>query len=347
MYIKKILLAIALLGLAAFAFFAYYVYNAMFKPNTAFTTPEVHLYIKPNSNYETVQKQLKPLLIDMDGFNALAARKKYVHNVKSGHYLLKKGMTNNDIINTIRSKNLPIKLSFNNQETLYHLAGRIAEQISADSTALVNAMTNKAFLNKNGFTRQEALAMYIPNSYEFFWDTTAESFRDRMLTEHKKFWNTSRLKKAKAQNLTPAQVVTLASIVHKETVKTDERPRVAGVYLNRLKKKIPLQADPTVIYAVKKKANNFNKVIKRVLYKDLEVDSPYNTYKNRELPPGPIVSPDVSAIKAVLNPEKHGYYYFVADVERFGYHKFAKTLAQHNRNRKDYVKWISSKGINR
>lgn len=347
MYIKKILLTIALLGLVAFGIIAYFVYGAMFKPNTAFSAQEEHLYIHPDINYEELRQKLTPLLKDMDGFDALAKQKKYVHNIKPGHYVIKKGMNNNAIINTIRSQNLPIKLSFNNQETIKHLAGRIAEQISADSTSLVKLMTAPEFLKESGFTQSTALTMYLPNSYEFFWNTDAEDFRDRMLVEYKKFWNDSRRNKAKALELSPKEVITLASIVHKETVKIDERPRVAGVYLNRLKRKMALQADPTVIYAVKKKANDFNKIIKRVLYKDLEVDSPYNTYKNSGLPPGPIVSPDVSAIEAVLNPEEHSYFYFVADVERFGYHMFAKTLAQHNRNRQGYVKWISKKGITR
>jgi len=139
----------------------------------------------------------------------------------------------------------------------------------------------------------------------------------------------------------------LASVVHKETAKVDERPRVAGVYLNRLRDGILLQADPTVIYALKLHTGDFNQIIKRVLYRDLELDSPYNTYKYAGLPPGPIAMPDITAIDAVLSPEKHGYYYFVANVENFGYHKFAKTLAQHNQNKEQYVRWINSKNINR
>ena len=155
------------------------------------------------------------------------------------------------------------------------------------------------------------------------------------------------MQSANALKLSPDQVVALASIVHKETAKVDGRPRVAGVYLNRVRDRMPLQADPTVIYALKKHTGNFDTVIKRVLYKDLEIDSPYNTYKYAVLPPGPITMPDISAIDAVLGPERHDYYYFVADVENFGYHKFAKSLAQHNRNKEQYVRWINSKKINR
>lgn len=347
MYFKKILLAIVLIGLAIAAYFSYYVYTAMFAPNTAFENAEAYIFIPSDATYQDVREDLIPLLKNIDKFDALAARKKYMTYVKPGRYVIKKDMSNNDIINSIRSNNLPIKLSFNNQETLMHLAGRIANQIEADSTSLYKAMTDESFLKKNDFNLNTALGMYIPNSYEFFWNTSAEKFRERMLKEYNKFWNESRLSKAKALKLSEEEVITLASIVQKETSKVDERPRVAGVYLNRLKVGMPLQADPTVIFAIKKASGNYDQVIKRVLYKDLEMNSPYNTYRNRGLPPGPIAMPDVSSIDAVLNPESHGYYYFVADVKNFGYHKFAKTLSQHNRNRQEYVLWINKQGINR
>ncbi|HMC00735.1 MAG TPA: endolytic transglycosylase MltG [Flavobacteriaceae bacterium] len=347
MYIKKIIVAIALLGLVAAAYFAYFVYSTMFVDNTAFNNEEAYIYIPTNSTYQDVREILFPLLKDMDAFDALANRKQYVSNIKAGRYVIKKGMNNNDIINSIRSNNIPIKLSFNNQETLQDLAGRISNQIEADSVSILTSMLDSTFLETNNFNKKTALGMYIPNSYEFFWNTSAEKFRDRMLAEYHKFWNENRLEKAKDINLTPTEVITLASIVQKETSKVDERPRVAGVYINRLKRGIPLQADPTVIYAIKDKSGDFNQTIKRVLYKDLELDSPYNTYKYAGLPPSLVTMPDISSIDAVLNYEKHSYYYFVADINRFGYHKFAKTLSQHNRNRQEYVNWINRQGINR
>ena len=168
-----------------------------------------------------------------------------------------------------------------------------------------------------------------------------------MKTEYERFWNESRTEKAKKINLSKEQVMALASIVQKETAKVEERPRVAGVYINRLKAGMLLQADPTVIYAIKRESGDYNQIIKRVLYKDLELDSPYNTYKYAGVPPGPITMPDISSIDAVLNPEKHDYYYFVADVTNFGYHKFAKSLAQHNVNKAEYVRWVNSQGLNR
>ena len=208
-------------------------------------------------------------------------------------------------------------------------------------------MKDPVFLKEQGFNEDTALTMYIPNSYEFYWGTSAEGVRSKMLKEYTSFWNKKRLAQAKKLNLTQQEVYTIASIVQKETAKVDERPRVAGVYLNRLKDGIKLDADPTVIYAVKKTKDDWDMVIKRVLYRDLETVSPYNTYKNAGVPPGPIFMPDVSAIDAVLNPEEHKYYYFVADVTNFGYHKFAKTLSQHNANSAAYRKWINSQGVHR
>lgn len=347
MYLKKILLAIVLIGLVIGGAFSYMVYNAIFSPNTIFNNEEAYVFIASDADFEDVTTLLRPLLEDMDSFEAVAKRKGYIPNVKGGKYALKKGMNNNEIINGLRSNNIPIKVSFNNQETLANLAGRIATQIEADSTALLKAFEDSAFLKANNLAKATKLAMYIPNSYEFFWNTPAEKFRDGMLKEYHRFWSTDRLEKAKSLGLKPLEVMALASIVHKETAKVEERPRVAGVYLNRLQKNMLLQADPTVIYALKLHSGDFDSIIKRVLYKDLELDSPYNTYKYAGLPPGPIAMPDISAIDAVLNPEKHDYYYFVANVENFGYHKFAKTLAQHNRNKKQYVRWINGQKINR
>lgn len=347
MYYKKILLAVAIIGLIIGAFFANFVYKAMFKANTAFNNDVAYIYISSNASYNDVRTQLQPLLKDINAFDALAQRKKYNTNIKAGKYAIKKDMSNNEIINSIRSYNLPIDVGFNNQESLEKLAGRIADQIDADSISLINAMKDDTFLKVNSFSNKTALGMYIPNSYEFFWNTSAEDFRDRMLTEYNRFWNSNRITKANKLNLSKDEVMTLASIVQKETAKVDERPRVAGVYMNRLKRGMPLQADPTVIFAIKERANDFDKIIKRVLYKDLEIDSPYNTYKYAGLPPGLIAMPDISSIDAVLNYEKHDYIYFVVNVEKFGYHKFAKTLKEHNRNKQEYVRWINKKGINR
>ena len=211
MYIKKLLWAIALIGLAVAGYFAYYVYSAMFEPNTAFNNEEAYIYVPSDANYFDVREQLIPLLKNIDKFDALAERKQYTSNVKAGRYVIKKGMSNNDIINSIRVNNLPITVTFNNQESLEKLAGRIGSQIEADSLSLINAMNEEAFLTKNGFSNATALGMYLPNSYEFFWNTSGEGFRDRMLKEYDRFWNDSRIKKSEAIGLSPNQVIALAS----------------------------------------------------------------------------------------------------------------------------------------
>lgn len=347
MYIKKILLIIALLGLVVLGFFSYNIYNSIFAPNTSFKEDTTIVYIPTGATFTAVRDSLAPLLKDLSAFNAVAQKKDYVQNVKAGKYILNKGMNNNEIVNALRSGNTPVRVIYNNQERLENLAGRIASQIEADSVSLLKAMKDTAFLKQNDLTAASALSMYIPNQYEFLWNTSAEGFRERMYKEYKKFWTVERLQKAEEIGLSPNQVAVIASIVQKETAKVDERPKVAGVYMNRFKNGWKLDADPTVIYAVKNKTQNFDTIIKRVLYKDLEIDSPYNTYLYKELPPGPIAMPDISSIDAVLNYEDHDYFYFVADVENFGYHKFAKNLAQHNRNKQAYIRWINKQGVRR
>lgn len=347
MYIKKIILVISLLGVVALGIFSYFIYDSIFSPNTNFTSATEEVFVETNAEYRDVIQQLRPLVKDIESFDAIARKKGYANNLKPGRFILKKGMNNNEMINTLRSQNQPVALVFNNQERLEDLAGRIAMQIEADSLSLIETMQDSTFLAENNFKRETALAMYIPNQYQLYWNTSAETFRNRMLKEYQRFWNEDRKAKAEKINLTPNEVYTLAAIVQKETAKVDERRRVAGVYMNRYNRGIKLDADPTVIYAVKKKNNDFDTVIKRVLYKDLETDSPYNTYKYAGLPPGPIAMPDISAIDAVLNYEDHDYYYFVANPEKPGYHKFAKTLRQHNNNRQAYVRWINKMGINR
>ena len=340
MYIKKLLVIIALLGLVGCAFFAYYVYNAIFIPNTAFENDKATLFISSDASFDDVLVDLTPLLIDVETFVVVANKKKYSANIKPGKYEIKRGMNNNDIINSLRVNNVPVRVSFNNQESLESLSGRISTQIEADSVSLLKAFKEADFLKANKFTNNTALGMYVANSYEFFWNTSADEFRDRMLKEYNRFWSANRIAKAKKIGLTQNEVISLAAIVQKETVKIDERPRVAGVYMNRVKKGMLLQADPTVVYAVKKATGV---QLKRVLFEHLKINSKYNTYIYAGVPPGPITMPDVSAIDAVLNYENHQYYYFVANIKKMGYHQFAKTLSQHNNNAVAYRNWVSKR----
>lgn len=345
MKLKQIAVGIVGVGLLVLAYFSYYVYSVMLIPNTAFNAKEAFIFIPTNASYEQVRADLEPLLLDLNAFDALAKQKKYTTNVKAGRYRIAKGMTNNDIINSIRSKNWPVTVAFNNQHSLSNLAQRVSAQIEADSLSLMAAFTDKDFLNSNGFEAQTALAMYLPNSYEFFWNSSAITFRDKLLKNYKTFWNPDRLSQAKTIGLTPVEVSILASIVQEETKQNSEQSRVAGVYINRLKNNWALQADPTLKYAAYQTNQYKNKIIKRVLNKHKRIDSPYNTYLYKGLPPGLIAMPDLQAIDAVLSYEKHNYFYFAADSERPGFHRFAKSLSEHNRNAKRYQNYLNRKGI--
>lgn len=338
---------IVLLGGVGMGVFAWYVYDSAFSANTAFNNKEAHVYIPSDASINDVIDELEPLLNDTESFYTVANQKKYTSNIKAGHFIITKDMSNNNIINALRSRNIPVNIKFNNQERLVDLAGHISRQIQADSISLIETMLEPEFLEEVDFNEETALSMYIPNTYEFYWNSSAITFRNRMKTEYERFWNEARTQKAKDLNLTKNQAMSLAAIVQKETAKVEERPRVAGVYNNRLKVGMLLQADPTVIYALKRESGDYTQIIKRVLYADLELDSPYNTYKYAGVPPGPITMPDITSIDAVLNPEEHDYYYFVADVTNFGYHKFSKTLAQHNVNKAEYVRWVNAQGLNR
>lgn len=326
--------------------YGFILISKIFSSNTKFEEKELYVHVPTGANYADVKKILAPYVKNFDNFELVAEKRDYPENVKSGRFLLKKDMNNIDLVRAMRS-NVPVKLVFNNQERLENFAGRIGSEIEADSLSLMKAIKDSTFLAANGFNEDNVFAMFIPNTYEIYWNTSAEKFRDKMIKEYHNFWTEERIAKAKAQGLTPVQATILASIVHKESVKKDERPRIAGVYLNRLRLEMPLQADPTVIYALKLRDNNFDQVIKRVFYNDLVMRSPYNTYMNKGLPPGPIAMPDITALEAVLNPEKNDYIYFCASVDRFGYHEFAATLAEHNVNAKKYSDWIASQGVTR
>ncbi len=322
------------------------VYLKFFISVTNFKKEEVYVQIPTGSNYTNVEKLLSPYIKSKTNFEYIAKIRSYKQNVKPGRFLIKKGMNAYQIITALRL-NIPVKLSFNNQERLENLCERLSTQIEPNKTELYNALFDSVFIVKNGFTKDNVLAMFLPNTYEVYWNISPEKFRIKMLKEYQLFWTKERLLKARSLNLTPIQIITLASIVHKESVRKSERPTIAGVYLNRLKKGILLQADPTVIYAIKLSENNFNKVIKRVLNKDLVLQSPYNTYQNQGLPPGPIAMPDIDAIDAVLNAKTHNYIYFCASVEKFGYHVFAVTLSEHLQNAKKYTNWLNQQGTKR
>ena len=343
---KKIKYFIIILFSCFAILFVFNLYKTYFLKNTSFVNDVVYLKIPSNISKTQLIDSLSNYLLDIESFEKAALKKKYLSNIKSGRFLIKKGFNNNQIINSLRSNNLPVKVTFNNIETLNELAGKISKKIEADSLSILKAFQNQSFLQDLNLDFDSVFSLFIPNTYEFFWNTSAIDFRERIVKEFNIFWTDERLQKIREINLNPIEVMVLASIVQRETPKVDERPTIAGVYLNRLKRNMKLQADPTVVYTIKSK-KGFDKVIRRVLYKDLRIKSKYNTYYYKGLPPGPIVTPDISSIESVINYSRNPFLFFVADVSNPGYHLFAESLSEHNKNKRQYTKWLKNQNIKR
>ncbi len=309
---------------------AYQLYQYVFQENIK---TNYILYISDNTTFNQISDSLhiNNILINEKAFKWISKKKNYQAAIKPGRYLFKIGMNTNQVVNMLRAGiQEPVDVTFNNVRFKEDLAGKVSKYLWTDSISILNLFYNEKLITGFGFNTETFRTMFIPNTYEFYWTTSAEEFAGRMKTEYDRFWNTERKAKAKKLNLSPVEVIILASIVQSETVKPDELKRVAGLYINRLKRGILLQADPTIKYAV----GDYS--LKRVLNKHLEIDSPYNTYKYAGLPPGPIMFPETSAINAVLNYEQHKYIYMCAKEDFSGYHNFAKTLSQHNRNAAKY-----------
>ena len=337
---KKIIYSVLILAVISLLIALKYYQNIYGKN----VKQNAELFIKHDATINDVIQDLKPYLKSDKSFKWVAKKMSY-SSPKSGRYLLEKGMNNRKLIQKLRIGDQdPVTITFNNQDNLKKLSARLAEQIEPDSTTLYKSFTNSQYLKDKGLSLDNVLSIFIPNSYEVYWNTSADDLRDKMFEEYQKFWNSTRQAKAEKLGLTPQQVMTLASIVQKETSVVSERKRVAGLYLNRLKIGMSLQADPTIIYALKK-ANGDDFQIKRVLFKHLEIDSPYNTYKNVGLPPTLIAMPDVSSIEAVLNAEDHDYLYMCASTTKLGQHEFAKNLSQHNINAAKYSAWADRQGL--
>jgi len=303
---------------------------------------EIVLYIPEGSSYEQAMDSIKAHVPVKHpaAFDWIAKRKNYPSNVKPGRYVIDKKMSYVEIINMFRSGNqAPVNVTFNNIRTIYELADKIGGQISADSASIIDFLMDPDMYSKDGFTPENVISVFIPDTYQFFWTTEPEALYSRMLREYKRFWNDDRKAKAMELNMEPVDISILASIVEEEAAKSDEKPRIAGVYINRLKRGIPLQADPTIKFAI----NDFT--VTRVLRRHLEVDSQYNTYKYSGLPPGPVRCPSVQSIDAVLNAEKHDYLYFVAKADFSGYHHFSRTLSEHNKYASVYQRELNKRRI--
>jgi len=330
----RVILYTLIFMLIAAIIVGYVLYRVIFHPNVWLNNREsCSIYIPSGSSFEEVKTILysEGIIINRDYFEWLAKRKKYPENIKPGHYLIKNGTGNDKLINLLRSGNqTPVKVTFNNIRTLEQLASRVSKVLELDSSQLVALMNDTSYLKTLGISHITKGTIFIPNTYEFYWNTDAHNFIIRMKKEFEAFWNESRRKKADSVGLSISEVVTLASIIERETSIRAEKPIIAGVYLNRLRKGWLLQADPTVVFAT----GNFN--IRRVLNDHKQIDSPYNTYKYGGLPPGPICFPSISSIDAVLNPNKNDYMYFCAREDLSGYHNFAKTAQQHYQNAARY-----------
>jgi UPF0755 protein len=321
----------------------YFAYQIIYAPNT--WTPDntkEYLYISDEDTFKNVKEQLyaKGLIIHRGNFELLADYKEYPKHIKAGKYSISNGMNNNELINLLRSGNQePVKLRFNNIRLKEDLAERVAKQININKDDFLEKLNDSNYTKTLGFIPENITCMFLPNTYFINWNTNAEQFISRMHYEYEQFWTEEKKAKAAQMELSPIQVSILASIVEKETQKNDEKARIAGVYLNRLKNGWRLQADPTLIFAL----GNFE--IKRVLNAYKELDSPYNTYKHTGLPPGPICIPSLASINAVLNAEDHEYFFFCAKPDYSGYHNFAKYSKQHIKNANAYRAFLNKEKI--
>ncbi|MBN7817115.1 endolytic transglycosylase MltG [Algoriphagus pacificus] len=313
---------------------SFYFYQVFFSPNSLLETEQSYtLKIPSNATFKQVSNQLYEdrVVNDMVSFSFVSKVLGYQDAVKPGLYIISPKMTNTELVRHLRSGNqAPVRITFNNIRTKEDLAERITKNLEINEEQFLDLIQDSVFIRKFDFEEETIMSMFIPNTYEVWWNTSPEALFDRMYKEYQAFWTPERKEKAATLGMTPKEVSTLASIVQSESQKSDERPKIAGVYLNRLNLGMPLQADPTLVFAV----GDFS--LKRVLNVHKEIESPYNTYKYAGLPPGPINLPDINSLEAVLNPEDHNYLYFCAKEDFSGYHSFASTLAQHNVNARRY-----------
>lgn len=277
-------------------------------------------------------------------FHLASRLMKYHKLVKPGRYEITSEMSNKEVISLLRSgMQAPVLITFHNISFFEELSHLLSKKLEPDSGTFSRYFLTKETAAKYGFTKETFALMFLPDTYQMFWNTNPEKFAERMYKEYGKFWNEERKSQARKIGLDPIKAGILASIVESETKKADELPVVAGLYLNRLRKGMLLQADPTVVFATQLERGVRSK---RLYFKDLKIESPYNTYIYKGLPPGPISFPSKLAIEAVLNPSDHNFLYMCADPERPGYHLFTDDYRQHLRNASRYHRWISAQQIN-
>lgn len=333
--IRKYTLIILPIVLILGGFVAYKAYQWIFEPGVKIPSgaKNYELIIPTGWDYTNVGDKLLAdgIIRDPQAFHWVAKQMKYPDHVKAGRYLITAGMSNKELVGKLRAgKQDPVEFTFTKFRTKEEICDYIGTKFQMKSTDMLALLNDEDYLKTFGLNSQTAIAFFIPNTYEIYWDTSPKKLFERMKNEYNKFWNEKRNKKREKLGLSRLEVMTLASIVEEETNKNDEKQRVAGVYFNRLKKNWNLEADPTCKYA----AGDFT--ITRVLKIHTEIDNPYNTYMYGGLPPGPICTPSTSTIDAVLNLEEHDYMFFCAKSDFSGYHAFAKTLSEHNQNAQEY-----------
>lgn len=341
--LNRILRNFLLLLIIAAAGVGYYIYHSFYSANVWVEGKSpTYVYIPTHSTFEQVKSILyhNGLIINRRSFEWAAEFKRYPNHVRPGRYRIVNGMSNTSLINKLRAGNQDaVQLIFNNIRNKEELAGRISKEIEADSTSIISLLKDSVYVASLGMTPRNVLTLFIPNTYQVYWNITAKSFVDRMAEEYKKFWNAARVAKLTEIRLNRTEVMTLASIVEKETNRDKEKPDIAGVYINRLHMGWLLQADPTLVFAL----GDFS--IKRVLNEYKRINSPYNTYMYLGLPPGPICLPSISSIDAVLNYRRHNYMYFCASEDFSGYHNFAVDAEGHARNASRYQKALNQRNI--
>ena len=340
---RKFWFSLALIIVAYGAYWGYSRYVSIFNPNVKSNNgDELFLEIPTGTDYVQLLKILKEreILIDFDSFKWIAGIRNLPRHVHPGRYRIPLTASNYRLINILRSgAQEPIQLVLQSTRSREMIASRVSKQIEADSLSIVRLLYDIEELKEYDLNANTWMTIFVPNTYELYWNTSAPQFMDRMLKEYRRFWNAERLEKADKLNLTPIEIATLASIVQQETIKEDEQATVAGVYLNRIRIGMKLDADPTLIFA----AGDFT--ITRVLNEHKKIDSPYNTYIHRGLPPGPICIPTISNIDAVLKNERHKYIYFCAKEDFSGYHNFARTLGQHQVNAAKFRRELNRRKI--
>ena len=338
---KKILLtitiALILMAVGGTGTLYYYLFAPQFQPSKT-----IRVYIDRDDTLDSIYNKvrLKGQPNNFAGFRWMAQYKKYASNIHTGCYAIRPGENIYHVFSRLyRGYQEPVNLTIGSVRTLNRLASNVGRQLMIDSIEIVTLMNDSNFLQRLGYTPETLPALFVPNTYEVYWDTTAESFMERMQKEHRRFWNQTRTQKAKALNMTPVEVATLASIVEEETNDATEKPDVAGLYINRLHRGMPLQADPTIKFALQ------NFALRRITNADLNVDSPYNTYLNTGLPPGPIRIASPDGLDAVLNYTKHNYIYMCAKEDFSGTHNFASNYSDHLKNARKYWNALNKRKI--